>query len=128
MEGRNPDSRCDLLAREGPQCGECQQQRPGTDGPTAWGTPHQVVVFPPERTPPQHRLEVIVPRGQVRMEPSDRRGNVPLETPAAPRQAVLLHGAPGDPLLAAPQPGPQRLRLGVRPSPGLRAARVGTMR
>ena len=93
IERRHAHQRRDLLAREGPQLGEFQHQRPGTHGPNARGTLQQVVVFPPQRAGPEQRLEVIVQRGQALVEPGDMRLNVRLETPARPREAVLLRGA-----------------------------------
>jgi hypothetical protein len=63
MERRHAHQRRDLLAREGPQLGECQHQRPGTHGPNPWSALQQVVVFPPQRAGPEQRLNVIVERG-----------------------------------------------------------------
>ena len=113
MAGRHADPRRALLAREGPQLGEFQHQRPGTHGPNARGTLQQVVVFPPERAGAEQRLEVVVQRGDARIEPRNMGRNVLREARARPRQAVLLRGPHDNQLLAAPQEGAQLLRLGV---------------
>src|SRR5439155_2073965 len=118
----------DLPAIEGPQLGEFQQQRPGTHGPNARGTLQQVIVFPPHRAGPEQRLEVIVQRSQALVEPGDMCLNVRLETPARPREAVLLRGAHNTQWPAASSEGAQLLRLGGRQRPGRWADHVSTMR
>jgi len=55
-------------------------------------------------------------------------GNVRLEASACPSAAVLLRGAPKSQVLAAPQEGAQRWRLGVRERAWRGAEHVGTRR
>src|SRR5947209_8146693 len=97
-----------------PQRGEFQQQRAGTHGPNALGTLQYIVVFPPQGAGPEHRLEVVVQRGDTRIEPRNRGLNVLCETRVGPRQTVLIGSPHADQLLAAPKEGAQLLRLGVR--------------
>jgi len=53
---------------------------------------------------------------------------VRLDTPARPREAVLLRRAPGDQWLAAPKEGAPCVRLGVRQRAGRWTPRSGTRR
>ena len=96
-------------------------------GPNALGTLPQIVVFPPQRAGPEHRLEVVVQRGDARIEPRHMGRTILREARARPRQAVLLRGPHDDQWLAAPQKGAQLLRLGVGQRPGRRADHVGTV-
>src|SRR5262245_10695923 len=102
-QGRN------VLPRERPQLGECQQESPGTHGPNAWSPLHQVIVFAPPWASPEHRLEVVVERGNARMEPGHRGLNVRRQAPACPREAVPCRRPHADQWLAAPQEGAQLL-------------------
>src|SRR6266567_19853 len=103
IEGRHADQGRDLLPRERPQLGEFQQQRAGTHGPNALGTLQQIVIFPPQRASPEQRLEVVVQRGDTRIEPRNMGSNILREAHARPRQAVLLRGPYDNQLLAAPK-------------------------
>src|SRR5882672_1690570 len=89
IQWRHADQGRDLLPRERPQLREFQQQRAGTHGPNALGTLQQVVLVPPQRAGPEYGLEVVVQRGDGRIEPRNMGSNVRLEAPARPRQAVL---------------------------------------
>src|SRR6266849_3881465 len=109
MQRRHADQGGALLPRERPQRGEFQPQRAGTHGPNALGTLPQVVMFPPQRAGPEYGLEVVVQRGDGRIEPRHMGSNVRLEAPARPRQAVLLRGPHDNQLLAAPKKGAQLL-------------------
>src|SRR5438445_11956313 len=103
IERRHADQGRDLLPRERPQLGECQQQGPGTHGPNALGTLQQIVIFPPQWAGPEHRLEVVVQRGDSRIEPRNMGRNILREALARPREAVLLRGPHDNQLLAAPK-------------------------
>src|SRR6266571_1574879 len=109
IEGRHADQGRDLLPRECPQLGEFQQQRAGTHGPNALGTLQQIVVFPPQWAGPERPLEVVVQRGDVRIEPRNMGNNSLRKALACPRQAVLFCGSHDDQWLAAPQKGTQLL-------------------
>ena len=109
---RHADQGRDLLPRERPQLGECQQQRAGTHGPHALGTLQQIVMFPPQRAGPEPRLEVVVQRGDPRIAPRHMGRNILREARARPREAVaaprsacrsVAGGAPGG--RAAPASG-----------------------
>src|SRR3989442_1518940 len=128
MQRRHADQGRDLLPRERPQLGEFQQQRVGTHGPNALGTLQQVVIFPPQRAGPESGLEVVVQRGDGRIEPRNMGSNILREARVRPRQAVLLRGPHADQWLAAPQKGAQLLRLGVGQRARRRADHVGKVR
>ena len=125
MEGCHADQGRDLLPRERPQLGEFQQQRPGTHRPNTRDTLQQVVVFAPQRASPEHRLQVVVQRGDARIEPGNMGLDVLGQALARPREAILFRRPHADQLLAASQEGAQLLRLGVAQGPGCRADHVG---
>src|SRR5215831_11999533 len=125
VERRHADQGRTLLPRERPQLGEFQQESPGTHWPNAWNTLQQVIVFSPQWARPEHRLEVVVSRGNARIEPGNMGLNVLRQAPARPREAVLFRSPHADQLLAAPQEGAQLLRLGVGQWPRRWANRVG---
>ena len=127
MEGRDAHQRRDLLPRARPPFREFQQQRPGTHGPNARGPLQEGVVVSPQRTGPEHRLEVVVQRSQACVAPGDMLRNVRCQARARPRQAVLLRGPYAHQWLAAPKKGAQLLRLGIRQRPRCRAPHVGTV-
>src|SRR5215831_15810815 len=84
IERRHTDQGSDLLPRERPQLGEFQQQRAGTHGPNALGTLQQLVLLPPQRAGPEHRLQVVVQRGDARIEPGNMGLNVLYLAPTCP--------------------------------------------
>ena len=92
IEWRHTNQGRDLLPRERPQRGEFQQQGPGTHRANARGTLQQVVVFPPERAGPEQRLEVVVQRGDARIEPRNMGLDILHEALTRPYQTVLLRG------------------------------------
>jgi hypothetical protein len=67
MQRRHADQGRALLPRARPHLGEFQEQRAGTHGPNTLGTLQQLVIVPPQRAGPEHRLEVVVQRGDVRI-------------------------------------------------------------
>ena len=85
-------------------------------------------MFPPQGAGPEHRIEVVVQRGDVRIEPRNMGNNILRQALARPRQAVLLRGPHDDQLLAAPKQGTQLLRLGVRQRARRWANHVSKMR
>src|SRR5262252_7723196 len=89
VERRHADQGRNVLPRARPQLGEFQQERPGTHGPNAWNTLHQVIVFSPQWARPEQRLEVVVERGNARIAPGNMGLNVLRQAPARPREAVL---------------------------------------
>ena len=88
IEGRHTNQGRDVLPCERPQCGECQQQRPGTHRPNAEDTVPQVGIFAPQRAGTKHRLQVVIQRGDACLEPGNMRLNVLWQALTRPREAV----------------------------------------
>ena len=110
-----------------PNAGSSHSNVRAHTGPTPWALCHRSSFSRHQGAGPEHRLEVVVQRGDGRIEPRHRGNKSLRKALACPRQAVLCCGPHDDQWLAAPQKGTQLLRLGVGQRSGCRADHVGTV-
>jgi hypothetical protein len=123
----HPDQGSQPLAAQRPQLRQVEQQRACTDRANAGDAAEQVLAFPPYRTRPQRRVEVVVQRRQLGVEPGDMGLDVCLEPWGGTSEAVLFGCPHGDQLPPPRQEGAEFIGLGVRQGPGCRTHRLGKM-
>ena len=127
VPGGHPDQGSQPLAT---QCAHLRQVKPsraGTDGANPRDAAEQRLTFPPHRTRPPRRVEVVVQGCQSGVELGEMGLDVRLEPRGRTPEAVLFGGPPGDQWPPPRQQGTKLAGLGVRQRPGHRADGLSNM-